>query len=446
MVKIKDRTPNQEIMPVSATVVGNELYLGGLPATSLAEKFGTPLWVICQETIEESAAAIKEGLAKYPGKTAPCYAGKAFLCTAMVKLIEKLGLGLDVVSEGELRTALQADFPAEKIYLHGNNKTDAELLLVIDSGANLVVDSKAELLDLIELARNKGKLTKVLLRIIPGIDVDTHEHIKTGHLTSKFGIPLAEIEEVIALCLQNKSSIDLHGIHAHLGSQAMELGPFLEAVDIYADLYKSISEKFGYTMPHLDVGGGLGIAYTQEDKPISLTEWAQGIAARVEKCFGARDLPLPVLAVEPGRSLVGPAGVTLYRVGRTKVLPEGTRYLMVDGGMADNPRPITYQAAYTAAVANRMESREGQVKDWSIVGRYCESGDIIVNETRLDAGKGDLIAVFATGAYNYSQSSNYNRTARPACILVKDGSAEVILVRETCQDLLRQDRLPSWLS
>lgn len=446
MVKIKDRAPNQEIMPVSATVKNNELYLGGLSTQSLAERFGTPLWVICQETIEESAAAIKQGLSQYSAETAPCYAGKAFLCTAMVKLIDKLGLGLDVVSEGELRTALSVGFPPQKIYLHGNNKTDEELLLVIESSANIVVDSRAELLELIKMANSKRKRTTVLLRVIPGIDVDTHEHIKTGHLTSKFGIPLCQIDEVIALALDNPEAIDLHGIHAHLGSQAMELAPFLDAVDIYADIYSAVKEKFGYTMPHLDVGGGLGIAYTSADKPISLSDWAKGIAAKVEQAFLKRGLPLPTLAVEPGRSLVGPAGVTLYRVGRTKHLPEGTNYLMVDGGMADNPRPITYQAEYTAVVANRMEGRTEQSIDWSIVGRYCESGDIIVNETRLDASKGDLIAVFATGAYNYSQSSNYNRTARPACVLVKDGKAEVILARETCQDLLRQDRLPSWLS
>lgn len=201
-----------------------------------------------------------------------------------------------------------------------------------------------------------------------------------------------------------------------------------------------------YEMPHLDLGGGLGIAYLPDDQPISLTVWSKALSDRVKTTFAARGLALPALSLEPGRSIVGTAGVTIYRVGHTKELKAGVNYLSVDGGMADNPRPSLYQAKYTAVVANRMQGRAEREKDWSIAGRYCESGDIIVEEVRLDAQRGDLIAIYATGAYNYSMSSNYNRTARPACVLVKNAKAEVILARETCTDLLRHDRMPSWLT
>ena len=228
----------------------------------------------------------------------------------------------------------------------------------------------------------------------------------------------------------------------------MDLPPYLQIADVMAERYLAVKEKFSYVMPHLDLGGGLGIAYVASDEPISLTVWARALSERVKTTFGALGLDLPSLSLEPGRSIVGTAGVTIYRVGHTKQLPEGRNYL--DGGMADNPRPSLYQAKYTAVVANRMHSHgrpdKPDEKAWSIVGRYCESGDIIVEEVRLDAKRGDLIAIYATGAYNYSMSSNYNRTARPACVLVKNGQAEVILARESCTDLLRQDRMPSWLT
>lgn len=443
MISNKIESPNQSIMPISATINDqNHLCLGGIDTSKLIEDFGSPLWVMCEDSIMQSAAAVKEGLSAYP-HALPCYAGKAFLCLAMVKLIEKAGFGLDVVSEGELYTALQAKFPTDRIFFHGNNKSDSELAMALSSGVKIVVDSTSELEALIALAQAEQKSSEILLRIIPGIELDTHDHIKTGHDTSKFGIPLSELNAVITRILQ-QDRVKLLGLHAHIGSQAMDLGPYLESVDLFADLYLNIQKRFKLTLPHLDVGGGLGIAYTTADKPISMQQWARVVSERVMSAFASRSMPLPELSVEPGRAIVGSAGVTLYTTGHLKQLPGGTNYLAVDGGMADNPRPITYQAQYTAAVANRMKA-EGQGKSWSIVGRYCESGDIIVEEATLDVKTGDLIAIFATGAYNYSMSSNYNRTGRPACVLVKGGKAEVIIERESCADLVSHDRLASWL-
>jgi diaminopimelate decarboxylase len=450
------KTTNQEIMPTSARIdADNRLSLGGIDAEELLKKFGSPLWVVCQETIEQAAQAINEGLKSYPHPL-PCYAGKAFLCLAMAKLMEKAGFGLDVVSEGELYTALEANFPTGKIYLHGNNKSDEELRLAITSGGKhdhgtatetqvkIVIDNEEEILRVNKIAQAAKKIVPVLLRIIPGIEIDTHDHIKTGHETSKFGIALDYLPRAIETCRQAKN-LKLLGLHAHIGSQAMETQPYIDTVRLMASLYKGYQDKYGTALAHLDVGGGIGIAYTEEDNPINLTVWSQIIAQSVKAEFEVLNLALPELSIEPGRAIIGTAGVTLYKIGNLKSLPDGTNYLSVDGGMADNPRPITYQAKYKCAVANRMEGRKEHQKNWSVVGRFCESGDIIVEEALLDAQTGDTLCVFCTGAYHYSQASNYNRTAKPACVLVKQGKAELIIARQSLQDLIQHDRLPDWL-
>lgn len=439
-----EASPNQGVMPVSADIdQSNHLRIGGIDTVTLVEKFGSPLWVICEETVTQAAQAISEGLADYPSAL-PCYAGKSFLCTAIIKIIEKLGFGLDVVSQGELYTAVKANFPRHKIFLHGNNKSDAELVLALETSIKVVVDSLSELERLIEMSAAANKPIEILVRIIPGIEIDTHEYIKTGHDESKFGVPLSELDQFIER-VQSQKLVKLIGLHAHIGSQAMEIEPFLESVDLFANLYSDILKKFNLTLPHLDVGGGIGIAYLASDKPFAMQDWARQVSERVKQAFSQRGLSLPELSVEPGRAIIGTAGVTLYTVGHCKVLPGGKGYLAVDGGMADNPRPITYEAEYTAVVANRMQANADRVRPWSIVGRYCESGDIIVEEVELDAGRGDLIATFATGAYNYSMSSNYNRTVRPACVLVKDGQADIIIERETLDDLVSHDRMPARL-
>lgn len=285
-------------MPTSATINDqNHLCLGGIDTSKLVEEFGSPLWVMCEDSIMQSAAAVKEGLAAYP-HALPCYAGKAFLCLAMVRLIDKAGFGLDVVSDGELYTALQANFPSERIFFHGNNKSARELAMALESGVKIVVDSQSELEALVTLAKAQKKSVDILLRIIPGIELDTHDHIKTGHDTSKFGIPLDELDAAIELIL-SQSQVRLIGLHAHIGSQAMDLAPYLESVDLFAELYLNIQKKFNLTLPHLDVGGGLGIAYTAADKPLSMQHWARVLSERVKSAFTSRNLPLPELWVKP---------------------------------------------------------------------------------------------------------------------------------------------------
>jgi diaminopimelate decarboxylase len=400
--------------------------------------------VLDEETIHKAVRACAAGLSGYP-KTKIFYASKAFMCQAICKLVESLGMCLDVVSEGELFTALSAGFPAEKIYFHGNNKSARELESAIDTKqVTMVVDNLSELNLIFSIASGRGIRTKLLLRIIPGVEADTHSYIKTGQYDSKFGFALKELDEAVRFIQKHSDYLEFKGVHAHIGSQTHKIESYLEIVDVLSDCAVEIKDKHQLDTSIVDVGGGLGIAYTTEDQPLAIDYWAESIAKRTQTAFVQRGLPLPELALEPGRCIVGTAGITLYRAGHAKSMPSGAKCLAVDGGMADNPRPITYQARYSAVIANRVES-ELLPTAITLVGRYCESGDIIIKEAYLPAETGDIIAVFGTGAYNYSMSSNYNRTGRPACILVKDGKADVIIERETVEDLIKQDRIPQRL-
>lgn len=443
------QSPNTSIQPTSAQInAQNHLVIGGCDTVDLAEKFGTPLYVLDRRTIEEAVAAYRRGLAGY-GDAQILYAGKAFLCLAMCHLLKKLGTGLDVVSPGELLTARQAEFPAQLIYMHGNNKSEKEIREGLSYGdVRIVVDSLPEVALVASVAAGLGKTANVLLRLTPDVEPDTHKHIKTGHAGSKFGLAPEQLDAVAQRIKEAGGSLSLIGLHAHIGSQSHEMGPFLESLRVVAECFHRLQDKWGFQLSVFDVGGGLGIAYVDSDRPTDLEEWSRAVATKVKDAFQQSGKPLPQLLVEPGRTIVGTAGVTLYRAGFKKHLPNGTVHLAVDGGMADNPRPITYQAQYTAAVANRMNgasSHPGAVPALTLAGKYCESGDIIIEETYIEAETGDLIAVFGTGAYNYSMASNYNRTGRPACVLVADGKAEIIIDRETDEDLLRFDRVPESL-
>lgn len=437
-------TPNMQIRPSACRVdESGHLIIGGCDSTELAKEFGTPLWIIDELTIRQGVAAYRDGLKDYPNAEI-LYAGKAFLCLAMCYLVKQLDLGLDVVSEGELYTAIQAGIPAHRICMHGNNKSESELKAGLQYGdVIVVVDNQSELEMLSRVASSLGKRARVLFRVIPGVEPDTHQHIKTGQHDSKFGIPLTEVADIVKQASQ-LSSIELLGLHAHIGSQAQEIEPYLENVDVLAELAAILKKELGFELSTLDIGGGLGIKYSDDDSPVSSVEWGQAVSKRVKDSFTQRALALPRLMVEPGRSIIGPAGVTIYRVGHCKQLPGGSRFISVDGGMADNPRPITYQSRYTACLANRANAQPADLPQ-TIVGKYCESGDIIIKEAYLAATAGDLIAIFGTGAYNFSMASNYNRSPRPACVLVADEKAELIVERESNEDLIRKDRVPGRL-
>jgi diaminopimelate decarboxylase len=439
-------SPNLSIMPATARInAANHLEIGGCDVVELAQNFGTPLWLIDEDTVRAAVHACQAGLSDYPNAQV-IYAGKAFLCLAMCHLINQLKAGIDVVSEGELLTAMRAQTAAHSILLHGNNKSVSEIEMALGYGpVRIVVDNYSELEMIAALARKLGRKAHLLLRVIPGVEPDTHNHIKTGHEQSKFGIPLKEIDSFIDYIQKFPSELDLLGLHVHIGSQTHDLEPYYKTIDVLADCFAKIKASFGLELSELDLGGGLGIAYTEADKPLAIYEWAKQISQRLVQVFQARKLSLPKLIVEPGRSIIGNAGVTIYRVGHTKTLADGQEYFAVDGGMADNPRPITYQARYTAAVANRMQAPKMD-RSAAIVGKFCEQGDIIIEESYIAAKSRDLIAIFGTGAYNYTMASNYNRTGRPACLLLKDGKADIIVERESMEDLLAHDRVPARLA
>jgi diaminopimelate decarboxylase len=413
------------------------LEIGGSDTVTLAEKFGTPLFVLDESMIRENCRRYRQALSQsYPqGKIV--YAGKAFLSLAMARLLNEEGLGLDVVSGGELYTALQAGFPAEKLYFHGNNKTREELKYALQNNiGKIVVDSMQELLELAELSpRYSSKKTAILLRIKPGIAAYTHDFIQTGQEDSKFGFGLMDgsVMEAVQLALKS-SNLELQGYHCHIGSQILQLDPFRLAAEIMVNLMASVRDKTGFVASELDLGGGLGIRYEQADNPPSIESFVKNIVQTVIETAKERKLPLPRLVLEPGRSIVGEAGVTLYRVGVIKDIPGIRRYVSVDGGMMDNIRPALYGVHYHAILANKAAQLPAEKV--TIAGKACESGDILIKDIHLPrVESGDLLAVFSTGAYCYSMASVYNHNPRPAVIFARDNVPRIIIRRETYADL-----------
>jgi diaminopimelate decarboxylase len=350
-------------------------------------------------------------------------------------------LGIDVVSGGELYTALQAGVSADKLYFHGNNKSIAELQLAIEKGCTIMVDNWLELHTLADMA-SAAQPIQIMLRLTPGIECHTHEYIRTGHLDSKFGFDPNALDEVFAFVSQH-SSLNCVGLHAHIGSQIFESQPHKDLAGVLVECM-SKAARYDLQIQELNVGGGLGIRYTESDDPPSIDAWVKGVCEALLSACEEQQLPLPKLLSEPGRSLIGSACVTAYTLGSRKVIPGMRTYLAVDGGMSDNPRPITYQSVYRAVVANRMSAP--MTETVTIAGKHCESGDILIKEATLPKTEpGDIFVVMSTGAYNYSMASNYNRLPRPAAVLVNEGEAYLILQRETNEDLIRQDRLPQRL-
>ncbi len=438
-------SPNQELLPLTAKVNSKDcLEIGGCDLTTLVERFGSPLYILDEVTLRTSCRQYQEALARYyPGEALPIYASKAWSCMAICNIVASEGFGVDVVSGGELLTTMEAGVSGDLIYCHGNNKSAAELELAITNGCRIIADNWLELEMLADLApKLSTKPVPVMLRLTPGIECHTHEYIRTGHLDSKFGFDPDKIEEVFAF-VREQSSLDCFGLHAHIGSQIFERQPHQDLAGVMVEWLKRAGDC-GLNMRELNLGGGLGIRYESNDDPPSIDEWVKTVSeatvAACEKC----GVPLPKLIVEPGRSLVGSACVTAYTVGSRKEVPGIRTYISVDGGMSDNPRPITYQSVYKAVIANPMS--KPLVEKVTVAGKHCESGDIVIKDALLPVTKpGDILVVMATGAYNYSMASNYNRIPRPAAILVNEGEANVISQRETYQDLIRQDCLPTRL-
>lgn len=437
-------SPNQQLLPLTARVNDRgHLEVGGCDVVDLVAQFGSPVYILDETSLRTACQQYQQSMQLfYPGPAQVIYASKAWNCLATCAIVASEGLGIDVASGGELYTALQAGVNPEKIYFHGNNKSLQELEFAITVGCTVVADNWLELERLVSLATSMSIPPRVMLRITPGIECHTHEYIRTGHLDSKFGFDPNQIKALLSFAVQHPE-LQWVGFHAHIGSQIFEIQPHQDLAGVLADwLVEAISA--GLSMTELNVGGGLGIRYTESDQPPSINDWVKVVATSMTMACEARNLPLPKLICEPGRSLVGPACITAYTIGGRKEVPGIRTYVAIDGGMSDNPRPITYQSVYQAVVANRMALSASETV--TIAGKHCESGDILLRDIQLPPCQpGDILAVMATGAYNYSMASNYNRLTRPAAVLVQDGEANLILKRETYQDLVRQDLLPERL-
>lgn len=421
----------------SMEVVNEELHIGGISTLELAEKFQTPLYVMDEQLIRENCRRYYNGFKANEGRNRVAYAGKAFLTIAMCQIIREEGLCLDVVSGGELYTAYRSEFPMERVYFHGNNKTLEEIEMGIKLGVGtFVADNFYEIANINEIAGKYNKTQKILLRITPGIEAHTHDYIKTGQIDSKFGFTLLEnqtlkaVKEAIAY-----ENIELAGFHCHIGSQIFEIEPYRDVVRIMLTIVKDIKDELGYDIKELDLGGGFGIYYQSGDEPKEVEDFCSAILGEAEKVSQELSIELPTLTIEPGRSIVGNAGTTLYTVGSIKQIPEVRKYVAVDGGMTDNIRPALYRAQYECVIANKVNS--SSTEKVTISGKCCESGDILLNNVEIpEVESGDILAVLATGAYGYSMSSNYNKIPRAAVVLVKDGNAKIICKRQSYDDLI----------
>ena len=417
------------------------LTIGGADSVELAKEFGTPAYIIDENVVRARCREYLGAAKRCFGEDAlPLYASKALCFTEMYRIAKEEGMGIDCVSSGELYTAKKAGFPAEKIYFHGNNKTDADIAFAMDMGVGrIVVDNTDELLAISEEAIRRNITQGILLRITPGIDPHTHRAVVTGNVDSKFGsaIVTGQALEIVKAAI-NAKNIDLVGLHCHIGSQIFDIDPFSDAADIMVRFIKEIKETLGFEIRELNLGGGLGVAYTEDDPTISYADSIEKIGNIVRSFCADHNITTPRVILEPGRSLVAAAGATLYTVGSVKEIPHFRNYISVDGGMPDNPRYALYQSQYTALIANRAAEEKSYVA--TLAGRCCESGDLLGENMKIQKPvRGDILAVLVTGAYNYSMASNYNRIPRPPVILVRDGEARVAVKRESFEDLVRND-------
>ncbi len=420
---------------------GNNLTIGGVDTVALAKEYGTPLYVLDENKIRECCRAYATSMEKYYGGNGRIlFASKAMCIKELCRIVNSENLGLDVVSGGEMYTAKAAGFPMDKVCFHGNNKTADEIAMALEFGVGrFVVDNEYELETLSRMAKEKGIVANVLFRIKPGIDAHTHDFVKTGQIDSKFGVALetGEALDIIKKAILAEN-INYCGIHCHIASQVFEASPFCEAAEVMMKFIKEIKDKTGVETKELNLGGGFGVAYTEADTPIEYDKYMEAVSNVIHAKAQEYGVALPFILMEPGRSIVAAAGITLYTVGGIKEIPDIRTYVSVDGGMADNPRYILYQSEYTFCVANKASEPKTEVV--TIAGKCCESGDLLGEGIKLQKAQiGDTLAVLTTGAYNYSMASHYNRIPNPAVLMVRDGKARVVVKRETYEDVLKND-------
>lgn len=438
-------TPNQSIMPITTRLNAQKhLEIGGCDLTELAKQYGTPLYIYDEETIRAIARAYKDAFKGYD-KINMMFAAKAFMTKAICKIMEQEGFGLDLCSGGEIYTAHSSGFDMKKTMFNGNNKSFDELNLAVELGIGHVsVDNFLELSMLNNVARKHNKKVDILLRITPGIECHTHEYIQTGHLDSKFGFDLTQIDEAIELIKDEYPNLNLVGLHAHIGSQIFEKQVYFDEIEVFFKEIARVSAVHDIELSEINLGGGLGIKYTEEDQPISIYEFAKTIIDSIKENTDKYNISMPTIYIEPGRSAIGTSGVTLYSVGTSKQVPHGRKYVTVDGGMADNIRPSLYQALYTVDTVDKSNLKEEEIV--TIAGRFCESGDILAKDIKLPKlSANDLICFYSTGAYGYSMSSNYNRVLKPAAVLVNNGKSDIIVERQSYEQMCETDVIPERL-
>ena len=436
-------TVNQQLKPIT-TERNKNLYIGKCDLKDLAEKYGTPLYVVDEDTLRQVCKDYKNAFKRYP-YTKMMYASKALCTSAISKVIDSEGFGFDTVSIGEIYTVLKSGISLEKVLFNGNNKTEEELDFAIKNGVGRISVDNFREVDLISKIGGKyNKTINVLLRITPGIECHTHEYIQTGQLDSKFGFDISQVDDAIDKIMNEHQNIKIRGLHAHIGSQIFEPQCFHDEIEVLIREIARIDEKYNIKLDEINIGGGLGVKYCKNDNPPSINEIADVIIASLEKHTEIYGTEPPTLYIEPGRSIISTSGVTLYTVGSMKQVPGMTKYVTVDGGMADNPRPSMYQAEYEAEVVNDTTGRD--FEKVTIAGKFCESGDILIKDITLPRCEpGDILCVYNTGAYNYSMASNYNRAEKSAMVLVKDGKSDIIVYRETLDDLISHDNIPDRL-
>lgn len=431
-------------MFVSDSLGVNELghlTIGGADTVDIAKKHGTPVIVYSENGIRRNCKAFVDSIDMYyNGNGRVLYAGKAFSCLEMCRIMKEEKMGLDVVSGGELYTAVKAGFPTDRIYFHGNNKTYDELKMALSYGVGrIIVDNPDELATLSALAKETGKTANIYLRIKPGIDAHTHSFIMTGQIDSKFGFALetGEAMDNIKLCAKTEN-INLVGLHCHIGSQIFDVDPFVHAAEVMMKLIADVKAETGIIISELDLGGGFGIKYVDSDKPVAFDAYMKPVSDKIKASAEKYGIDVPFILIEPGRSIAGAEAVTLYTVGNVKNIPDVRTYVSVDGGMCDNPRYILYQSDYTVMCANKANENKDMVV--TVAGKCCESGDLIQENAPVQTvEKGDILAVLTTGAYNYSMASNYNRIPRPEVLMVKDGEVRTVIKRETYDDIIKND-------